>query len=229
MKKIALMFICAIYLIIPCMLMFVGCQNSNSTFVFYYPDGSIYEEIVVKAGTKPSEVRYSNDVYVSGYEFMGWYSFYNGSFKNHSQFDISHDNYTIGTNSKYEYFALMKIKEDGWIYSGDNANAFVWDSGLYASPAIKLHSGDNYIKFDKKINSEALKYCSVFVNGGNGNYIESLEIFDNNGFKLSDIDLTNEVWENRDQQANDISSFILKIKATVDFEAGIMIGSDISW
>ena len=37
-----------------------------------------------------------------------------------------------------------------------------------------------------------------------------------------------EKWENIEQQTSNTGSFIIKIKATTAFEAGIMIGSDIS-
>ncbi len=212
---------------------FIGCKDTRSNFIFYYANGDVFEEILVKEGTKPSEVNYKHSInYMNVYDFEGWYSFsgfdYNdGKVKSLSKFDISKDNNPIGTNSEFKYVAIMKIKETGWNYYGDNTNAFVWENGNYASPSISLRSGENYIRFDKTISTEPLKYCKVFVNGGNNNYIKNLEIFDYNGFKISDIDLSNNVWENRTQQASIVSSYILKITATTDFEAGIIIGSSI--
>ena len=203
--------------------------NSKNTFIFYRPDGSVFEEILVNEGTKPCDVNYKNYVDYNDYcyTFNGWYSYDNNDFKNIKEYDISSENYQTGTNATYEYVALMEIKDDGWVYSGQNANAFVWDQGEYASVAINLSAGDNYIKFDKTIGTEKLKLCKVFVNGGSGNYVQSLEILDNNGIKISDIDLSDNVWENLQQEATNTSSYIIKIKTTTAFEAGIMIGSNL--
>lgn len=233
MKKI-FSFVSCFILLIGLSMCFVGCGDTRSKFIFYNPDGSVFEELMIDEGTKPRDVNYRNyTTYLNyNYTFKGWYGFINGDMSLMQDYDISKENYNIGTNSTYSYVALLEIKQDGWNYSGDNQNAFVWEEGTYASPAIKLFSGDNYIRFDKKTTTEALKYCEVFVNGGNGNYISSVELYDDRGFPLQDVDLSNNIWEtsvyNPDQYANKVSSYIIKISVTKNFEAGIMIGSDIN-
>lgn len=232
-RKILLLLLC---IILPSVAILAGCQDARSKITFYYSDGTLCEEILVNNGTKPSEVDYKNTIdYMSeAYTFKGWYSF--ESFKNNqpqslAQYDIAHDNRDIEDDSENNYVAVMSIKEDGWIYEGDpNANAFVWNNYVYASPALDVKAGVNYIRFDKLVNDEALKYCSIWEQGevDDCSYIESFEIFDCNGFKLNDINTSVKFWENREQSETAITSYILKIVVTVDCEVGIMIGSDIS-
>lgn len=227
MKKV-LKFLCFAFICMLGSLAFAGC-GGTSTIIFYLPDGSVFETLTVKQGTKITDVNYQNRASMAGYKFIGWYSYANNNFKYLNDVDISKENFSVGSDSVYKYVALMEIKDEGWIYegSGTNANAFVWEgeNRNHATPAIMLNEGDNYIRFDKEIATKKLQYCEVFENGGSGNYVESMEIFDHNGIKLKDIDVAPDQWENLEQQEADVGSFIIIIKATTRFEAGITIGA----
>ena len=239
-NKVLIVMIISIF-ILPFSITLTGCSHGNMEVRFYDINYNLIESKVYAYekydnsgdyGLPAEKIIVPDAPQLGGYENIGWYKSGYGEPKpfdeiSHSIFDFE-DGTWFGSDYGISFIAAYKIKDDGWVYSGNDTNAFLWESGTYASPAIKLVEGYNYIKFDKITTTEKLKYCQIFENGGDGNYVESLEILDQYGFKLSDIDVSSEKWENIEQQTSNTSSFIIKIKATTSFEAGIMIGSDIS-
>ena len=51
-RKIILLLLCAI---LPFFAILTGCQDTRSKFIFYNPDGSVFEELIVDEGTKPTD------------------------------------------------------------------------------------------------------------------------------------------------------------------------------
>lgn len=237
--RILILLLIAIFMF-PFSIMLTGCSHGSMEVRFYDINYNLIESKVYEYEKYDNSGNYSLPVrkivvpvapQLDGYEHRGWYNLGYGEFKPlHKEsylFDFENNNW-VGSDYGISFLAAYKIKDDGWVYSGNDTNAFIWEYGTYSSPAINLVEGYNYIRLDKTTKTEKLKYCKIFENGGDGHYVESLEILDKYGFKLSDIDVSSEIWENLEQQASNTDSFIIKIKVTTAFEAGIMIGSDIS-
>ena len=222
--------------------MFTGCSNKKLTVNFYDRDLNListsqydYEnsDNSGNAGVNNKKIVAPEAPIITGYINTGWYfPCYGDGYKNLEstrRLWNPDENVWFGSDSSLNFVAAYELSDNGWNYDGQERNAFLWTGSQYASPAIQLVQGENYVRFDKTTTEYALKYCKVFENGSdNLGHIENVQIFDNKAFLVEDIDLSLNVWENQTLQANKTGSFVIKITTTKAFEAGILIGADIS-
>ena len=244
MKKIVI-FILTVALILPFSILFTGCSNKQLTVNFYDTELNIisskqyaYQKMDNSGnyGVYNKNICAPNAPILTGYDNVGWHMCSYGEVDKEmipkSIWDFDEDVW-FSSDLELRFVVAYEISNNGWHYvgeeSGNNLNAFRWTGSSYTSPALQLLAGDNYIRFDKTTTEYALKYCKVFENGSsNVGHISNVIILDNNAFPINDIDLSANIWENQTLQTNKTGSFIIKITTTKAFEAGILIGEDIT-
>ena len=241
MKKIGkiLLFAFMSILVFPFSMFLTGCSHGSIKVGFYDADYNLictdnyefknYEDHwgVLIDSIKPPDI----STQLTGYTILGWKIYEPQTNETKDliwNFDGTHGLNKFG--SDISFVVACEIDDSDWVYSGSgqNANAFVWSSGTYASTALRLQTGSNTIRSDKTITTEKLRDLKIFQNGGSGHYISGIEIRDEKGRKVSfGADNFKEDISLYLQNPKEAMSLIIRIETTQAFEAGIMIGSDI--